>query len=108
MLEGSPAQVRSQFGTQICRLELDSAADAVRAGRELLPARLGLEADGFTIEGLSVSFTAAGGADDLAAALAALREADIPVTSATLSAPSLDDVFLELAFADAAPTKGEH
>lgn len=101
VLEGSPAQIRAQFGTQICRLELDSPGEATRAGEDLLPAALHIASESFTAEGLGVSFPAAGGADDLTAALDALREAGITVSSAQLSAPSLDDVFLSLAFDDA-------
>lgn len=101
ILEGSPAQVRSQFGAQICRLELDSSDEASRARTDVLPVALGLQVASFTVEGLGVSFSAANGADDLTAALDALREANITVGSATLSVPSLDDVFLGLAFEDA-------
>jgi ABC-2 type transport system ATP-binding protein len=102
VLEGSPAQVRSQFGSQICRLELDSHEQALRACSDILPARLGLPAESFTAEGLTVSFTAAGGADDLTRAIGALKDADANVDSATLAMPSLDDVFLDMAFEDSA------
>ncbi|SJM58160.1 ABC transporter, ATP-binding protein [Gulosibacter sp. 10] len=101
VLEGSPVQIRTQFGTQVCRLELDSPAEAARARTDVLPAALGIAPGSFTIEGLGASFPAARGADDLTAALDALREAGITVNSAQLSAPSLDDIFLELAFENA-------
>ncbi len=100
ILEGSPAQVRSQFGSQICRLELDSADQVSHAMNDVLPPALGLPVDSFTAEGLNVSFPAANGTDDLTRALDALRELGISVNSALLSIPSLDDVFLGLAFDD--------
>lgn len=98
VLEGSPAQVRSQFGSQICRLELDSRDAALRASTEVLPTQLSMSPATFTAEGLTVSFTAPCGADDLTSALAALKAADVSVDTATLAMPSLDDVFLDMAF----------
>lgn len=100
ILEGLPSQIRQQFGAPFCQLQLDSAAEAARASRELLPARLGIEPELITVDGLSLSFASSRGVADLKEALECLQENKISVISAGLNAPSLDDVFLGMAFGD--------
>ena len=82
-------------------------ADAERAVVDVLSVRLEREVDGFTREGLVVSFTAHRGVDDLTDSLEALRAADIATNTAALNPPSLDDVFLGMAFGPSSEKLGE-
>ena len=98
VMQGAPAALRQQFGAPVCQIGFEAVADADRAVADVLSARLGRRTDGFTREGLTVSFTAHRGVDDLADSLEALRGAGIPTSTAALNPPSLDDVFLSMAF----------
>ena len=98
VLEGSPNQIREQFGAPVCQITMDSLADLTKAQTELLPTGLGVDADRFSNDGLVLSFTTSHGVDDLSKALGLLSDAGLQVHSAALNAPSLDDVFLDMAF----------
>ncbi|MDO4888026.1 MAG: ATP-binding cassette domain-containing protein [Actinomycetaceae bacterium] len=103
VVQGTAANLREQFGAPICQLSLDSVDDVQRAREHLLPRITGLDARSVTVEGLTVSFTTSRGADDLTDALELLRGHNVTVHSASLNAPSLDDVFMGLAFDSQAP-----
>ncbi|AYW77413.1 ABC transporter, ATP-binding protein [Propionibacterium acidifaciens F0233] len=98
VLQGPPVDLRQQFGKPVCSITFDSAQEAYRAATELLPGAVALGVEKFTVEGLALSFTAARGADDLTDALDIMRREGVEVQSAALNPPSLDDVFLGMAF----------
>lgn len=99
VLQGPPVRLRQQFGKPVCSITFDSASDANRAAADLLPGIVALDSAKFTVEGLVLSFTAQRGADDLTDALDVMRREGVDVQSAALNPPSLDDVFLGMAFA---------
>ena len=107
VMQGAPTTLRQQFGAPVCQIGFDAVADAERAVVDVLSVRLEREVDGFTREGLVVSFTAHRGVDDLTDSLEALRAADIATNTAALNPPSLDDVFLGMAFGPSSEKLGE-
>lgn len=98
VLQGPPVVLRQQFGRPVCSITFDSGREAHRAAAELLPGAVALAPEKFTVEGLVLSFTAPRGTDDLTDALDAMRREGVEVRSAALNPPSLDDVFLGMAF----------
>lgn len=108
VLQGSPVSIRQQFGAPVCTLGFDTIADAEHAIAEVLPGALHLERDKITVEGLVATFTAHHGISDLTDALAALRSSNLEASTAALNPPSLDDVFVGMAFgSDSAPTTSQ-
>jgi ABC-2 type transport system ATP-binding protein len=104
--QGSPAELRRRFGAPMCRIALDDAAPAQRVAASLLPETLGRPRSDFAVDALTVSFTALNGAEDLIAATGAIASSDLEIVSASLTPPTLDDVFLGTAFApDAEPDR---
>jgi len=101
VLHGPPAAMREQFGAPLCQLTFRDAVDARRVAQEVLISEFSPAQVTPTLDGLTVSFTAHGGVQDLSRALAAVQHAQIPTVSAALTPPSLDDVFLGTAFSAA-------
>ncbi|MGO1480591.1 MAG: ATP-binding cassette domain-containing protein [Brachybacterium sp.] len=105
--QGSPSQLRRQFGHAICRITLDDAASAQHVATSVLPEALGRAEDEFEIDALEVSFPARGDAEDLAVAVRAITSWDLVIVSASIDPPSLDDVFIGSAFTADAGTGQE-
>jgi ABC-2 type transport system ATP-binding protein len=87
---GTPAELRSQLGSEL--LELQIAGDAA-AALDVLQ-RLGVAGD----DAFAVGATVAVPLHDTAAteAIAAVHASDIPTTAVSARAPTLDDVYLQL------------
>ncbi len=100
VLQGSPTEVRRQFGNSICTISFDSVAEAQRGANEILPKALSIDHKHLKTEGLDVSFVARDGTSDLVVALSALHAAGLLTNSAAVNPPSLDDVFLGTAFGE--------
>jgi ABC-2 type transport system ATP-binding protein len=91
-VEGSAEQLKSALRGDTVQVELGSASDAVAASAAI--ARL----DGISdpvCDGSTLRARAAAGARSVPAIVAALDAAGISAVSATVSRPSLDDVYLE-------------
>ncbi|MDO4716737.1 MAG: ATP-binding cassette domain-containing protein [Propionibacteriaceae bacterium] len=99
--QGTPGELRRQFGAPVCRLGFGDAETATRCAKELLPLALGRARADFRVESLEVLFTAHDGVRDLSRAAEWLDSSGIEVASASLNPPSLDEVFLGTAFAAA-------
>ncbi|VEI14063.1 ABC transporter ATP-binding protein [Trueperella bialowiezensis] len=100
IMEGPPVELRQQFGESVGSVTCASNDAAARAA-QLLPQALGIDAEHVTRTNQTVSFPVNGGPTDLARALTALADANVPVVSAEVAPPSLDDVFLGSAFEEA-------
>jgi ABC-2 type transport system ATP-binding protein len=106
--QGSPSDLRRQFGSPICRIALDDATLAQRVAASVLPGALGQRHGEFVVDALEVSFTAHNGTEDLISATQAIIASDLEIVSVSLTPPSLDDVFLGTAFASDAGSGGEN
>jgi ABC-2 type transport system ATP-binding protein len=91
-VEGAPEELKSQLRGDAVNVELTSAEDAVLAAKSLA------EVPGLwdiTVEGATIHARARAGARAVPQVFAALDAAALPVTSATVARPSLDDVYLQ-------------
>ncbi|MFD5394288.1 ATP-binding cassette domain-containing protein [Streptomyces sp. NPDC127097] len=86
---GTPEELKSALRGDAVQVELVEGDDRARAVLERVPELREITVDGCTVRGRTDD-----GARALPPVLAALEEAGIGVTSATLSRPSLDDVYL--------------
>jgi ABC-2 type transport system ATP-binding protein len=86
---GTPEELKSALRGDAVQVELSEGDSQARAVLEWVPELREITVDGCTVRGRSDD-----GARALPPVLAALEEAGIGVTSATLSRPSLDDVYL--------------
>ncbi|AWE41759.1 ATP-binding cassette domain-containing protein [Actinobaculum sp. 313] len=98
VLHGPPAAIREEFGAPLCQLTFRDTADSRRVAQTILISEFGPTSITPSLDGLTVSFTAHGGVQDLSRALTAIQNADIVTVSAALTPPTLDDVFLGTAF----------
>lgn len=96
--QGSAGMLRRRFGAPMCRLGLDEVDTVKRCAESLLPELLGRPADDFQIDALEILFTSHDGIRDLYLAAEGLASSGIDVVSASVSPPSLDEVFLGTAF----------
>jgi ABC-2 type transport system ATP-binding protein len=90
--EGTPAELKARVGER--RVEAVIAPPGTVAAATAALAALGLQAENG--RGARVSVPAPAGAEDLAAAIAALTGAGIDVEEASLHRPTLDDAFAAL------------
>ncbi len=93
-VEGTPEELKTELRGDVLQVELEDVAAAVRATDRIALVD-GLSAvlrDGCTVRARSAS-----GARVVPAVFATLGEAGIPVVSATVARPSLDDVYLRYA-----------
>lgn len=86
---GTPEELKSALRGDAVQVELAEGDSQARAVLERVPELREITVDGSTVRGRTDD-----GARALPPVLAALEEAGIGVTSATLSRPSLDDVYL--------------
>ncbi|MGA4948178.1 ATP-binding cassette domain-containing protein [Streptomyces lydicamycinicus] len=86
---GTPEELKSALRGDAVQVELAEGDSQARAVLERVPELREITVDGCTVRGRTDD-----GARALPPVLAALEEAGIGVTSATLSRPSLDDVYL--------------
>ncbi|MGP3975713.1 ATP-binding cassette domain-containing protein [Streptomyces sp. 8N114] len=86
---GTPEELKSELRGDAVHVELTEADSRARAVLRRVPELREITMDGCTVRGRTDD-----GARALPPVLAALDEAGIVVTSATLSRPSLDDVYL--------------
>ncbi|WP_432144421.1 ATP-binding cassette domain-containing protein [Streptomyces sp. bgisy084] len=86
---GTPEELKSELRGDAVQVELVEGDSRARAVLERVPELREITVDGCTVRGRTDD-----GARALPPVLAALEEAGIGVTSATLSRPSLDDVYL--------------
>ena len=91
VVTGAPEQLKDGLHGDAVIVELASAEHAAR-GLHLLQRLPGL--DEVLVDGRVLRSRAASGAGALPQVLAALEDADLAVSSATVARPSLDDVYL--------------
>ena len=96
--QGTAGMLRRRFGAPACRLGLDDVDTARHCAEKLLPEVLDRPADDFQVDALEVLFTSHDGIHDLYRGAEGLTASGIDVVSASLSPPSLDEVFLGTAF----------
>ena len=96
--QGTASELRRQFGAPMCRLGFDEADTARRCAESLLPEVLDRPASDFQVDTLEVLFTSHDGIHDLSRGAEGLAALGIDVVSASLSPPSLDEVFMGTAF----------
>ena len=96
--QGTASELRRQFGAPMCRLGFDEADTARRCAESLLPEVLDRPASDFQVDTLEVLFTSHDGIHDLSRGAQGLAALGIDVVSASLSPPSLDEVFMGTAF----------
>jgi ABC-2 type transport system ATP-binding protein len=91
-VEGAPEELKSRLRGDTVNVELTSAEDAVLAAKSLgrVP-----DLSDITVEGATVHARARAGARAVPQVFAALDAAGLPVASATVARPSLDDVYLQ-------------
>ncbi|WP_405407219.1 ATP-binding cassette domain-containing protein [Streptomyces decoyicus] len=88
--EGTPEELKSDLRGDAVHVDLAEADGRARAVLQRVPELREITMDGCTVRGRTDD-----GARALPPVLAALEEAGIAVTSATLARPSLDDVYLQ-------------
>ena len=90
-VDGAPEELKAELHGDVLQVELDTAGDAILAGRRLegVP---GLTA--VLCEGATVRARTDAGARVVPAVFAVLADAGVVVVSATVARPSLDDVYL--------------
>ncbi|WP_206506825.1 ATP-binding cassette domain-containing protein [Streptomyces chrestomyceticus] len=86
---GTPEELKSELRGDAVQIELAEADNRARTVLQRVPELREITVDGRTVRGRTDD-----GARALPPALAALEEAGVAVTSATLARPSLDDVYL--------------
>lgn len=106
-LQGSPQYIKDKYGSPQCQLAFDSLEDRGQALEVLLSSGLDIDKDQVLTEDLSIRFNTDQGVQALARCLQVLDQSAIPVKLAALQPPSLESIFMDIAY-QADPLEGGH
>ncbi len=101
---GTLAELRASVGREVIELSVADPSRLDEAGR--IVGRVAAQPPRFDRSGRRIAVSSAGGAGGLAAVIAALEQAALPIEEIGLRRPTLDEVFLTLTGAGHEPAPG--